>query len=242
MNKHVKEKNMRIHYISHAPFEKLGVIQDWVTQKNYQLTSTSTYKGEILPSVDQFDFLIVMGGPQSAVELDKYPYLKSEITLIQQAIENNKIILGICLGAQLIGQALGAKAEKSPYKEIGVYPVELTEAGKVDPLFKKFSHFFETMHWHSDMPGLPHDAKLLAKSEGCPRQAFSYGDRIYGFQFHFELTPTLVEEMVAHCQNDLLPGEFVQSSEMMNKKDFSSFNQKMYLTLEHLTELFFKQN
>lgn len=99
---------MRIHAIIHAPFEKLGIIESWISKKNYTLTTTHTYNGEQLPDASAFDFLIIMGGPQSPLKLDKYPYLRNEILLAKQTVKKNKALLGVCLGAQIIAEALGA--------------------------------------------------------------------------------------------------------------------------------------
>lgn len=225
---------MRIHVIIHAAFEKLGVIESWIKQKNYILTTTHTYKGEELPQHSDFDFLIIMGGPQSPLELNKHPYLRNEITLAKHAVQANKVMLGICLGAQIIAEALGAATERSPNKEIGVYPIQLTKEGAQDPLFKLFPQKFDVMHWHNDMPGLPEGGVLLAKSEGCPRQAFRYGDRIYGLQFHLEMTAELVKGMVEHCPEDLLQEEYVRSKEELLSSDYWSINQKMVTILDNL--------
>lgn len=227
---------MRIHSIIHAPFEKLGVIEDWVSEKNYQLSVSHGYKGEKLPDTSQFDFLIVMGGPQSACELTKYAYLQNEIVLAKQAIEKNKAVLGICLGAQLVAEALGAKTTRSPNKEIGVYPIQTTKAAMSDALFQQFPPQFDVMHWHNDMPGIPEGAVLLAKSEGCPQQAFAYGDRVYGFQFHLEMTPALVKALVEHCPEDLLQGKYIRNAKELLSANLESINQKMYLTLDHLAK------
>ena len=112
---------MRIHSIIHASFENLGTIEEWIRQTAYPLTSTHTYKGGSLPKSNEIDFLIIMGGPQSPLHVDKWPYLQNEINLIKQCIDEDKPLLGICLGAQLISEALGAKTEKSPHREIGLY-------------------------------------------------------------------------------------------------------------------------
>lgn len=225
---------MRIHYILHAAFEKLGAIESWVNNNKYQASGTHTYRNEQLPTLSEFDMLIIMGGPQCVLELDKYPYLREEITLIQQAIHSKKAVLGICLGAQLISEALGAKAEQSPKKEIGVYPVVTTQAAKTDPLFKQFPEQFDVMHWHNDMPGLAPGSVLLASSAGCPRQAFRYNDRVYGFQFHMELTPELVKKMTEHCAHELQPEQYVQTTAELMQHDLQAINQKMYLTLDYL--------
>lgn len=227
---------MRVHYILHASFEKLGAIESWLEKNQYKATSTHTYKGETLPDVSEFDLLIIMGGPQSAVHLDRYPYLQDEVVLAKDAIQANKAVLGVCLGAQLIGVALGAKAEPSPNREIGIYPVTKTAEAETDAIFKQFSSQFDVMHWHNDMPGLAPEAVLLASSAGCPRQAFRYGDRVYGFQFHMELTPGLIQKMAEHCAQDLEPAQYVQSADVLLQQDLTEINRKMHIALDYLAE------
>jgi GMP synthase (glutamine-hydrolysing) len=225
---------MKMLVITHASFEKPGSIQDWAERNNYQITEVKPYAGEKLPPIDNFDFLIVMGGPQSPLSMDESPYLRDEIETIKDAVKLNKRIVGVCLGAQLIGEALGAKTEQSPNREIGSYTLELLEDAKNDPVFSQFPQYFDVMHWHSDMPGIPEGAKLIAKSEGCPRQIFTYGDRIYGFQCHFELTKELVSTMIDNCPNDLKAGRYVMSKEELKNIDFIEINRKMDAVLNHL--------
>lgn len=114
---------MRISVIMHADFETPGVIEEWAQAKKHSFRIFKPYQVESLPAVEEFDFLIVMGGPQSPLALEEAPYLVDEIKLISRAIQAKKIVLGFCLGAQLIGEALGAKTERSPEKEVGIYPV-----------------------------------------------------------------------------------------------------------------------
>lgn len=225
---------MRIHAIIHAEFEKLGAIQDWISKHQHHLTTTHTYRGQTLPDVSHFDMLIVMGGPQSPLQLDKYPYLRDEINLVKAAISADKVVFGVCLGAQIIGEALGANTEHSPNKEIGVYPIELTEEAKTDPLFQQFPPIFDVMHWHNDMPGIPKNSRLLAKSAGCPRQAFAYGDKVYGFQFHMEMNEELMRGMVDHCANDLTTSQYVQSAQTLLGLNLNAINQKMHQVLDYL--------
>ncbi len=225
---------MRIHAVIHAAFEKLGAIENWILKHHHRLSITNTYLGETLPDVSSFDMLIIMGGPQSPSKLDKYPYLRDEIKLASAVIAANKAMLGICLGAQIIGEALGAKTEQSPHKEIGVYPVELMQAAQDDPLFQQFPDTFDVMHWHNDMPGLSADSRLLAKSAGCPRQAFAYGDRVYGLQFHMEMNEELIRGMILHCESDLTTSQYVQSAQTLLALDLDAINQKMHQVLDYL--------
>jgi len=228
---------MKILFVIHAAFEAPGCIETWAKKRGHQTQIVSPYKGEKIPNINDFDFLVVMGGPQSPLEMDKAPYLADEIALIKQAIIKHKRIIGICLGAQLIGEALGAKTERSPHREIGMFLVELLHEAKFDPVFGQFPEKFDVMHWHSDMPGIPKGATLIAKSEGCPRQIFRYGDRIYGFQCHFELTQELVKGMIEHCPDDLKAGTYIRSVKELMYADYSQINAKMDTVLDYLANL-----
>ncbi len=226
---------MKIAIIMHADFETPGVIEEWARNKSYAFQVFKPYQAQTLPALETFDFLIVMGGPQSPLELEESPYLQDEIELIRKAIQEQKFVLGFCLGAQLIGEALGAKTERSPEREIGIYPVSLTSAGLKDNMFRDFPERFNVIHWHNDMPGLTKDAQLLAFSEGCPRQAIRYRENVYGFQFHMEITQQGITDLIEACPDDLRPGKFVQNQEVLKCHDFKSIHQKMYLILDRLT-------
>ncbi|MCH9610788.1 MAG: hypothetical protein S4CHLAM81_00820 [Chlamydiales bacterium] len=225
---------MKIQFILHANFEQPGIITSWAEQKGFETAYCRPFNGDSIPNVDTFDWLIVMGGPQSPLHLDKYPYLQSEMELIQKGIAAQKCILGICLGAQLIGQALGAQTEKSPHKEVGVFPIELTEAGKSDPLFKALNSTLPVVHWHGDMPGLTEESQLLATSKGCPRQIVRYNEHTIGLQCHFEPTQEDIAGMIKHCPEDLTPGSYIQSKEEFLASDFDTINGVMTHLLDRL--------
>jgi GMP synthase (glutamine-hydrolysing) len=231
---------MKVHALIHAAFEKAGVVEDWCLKNKYEFKETNSYLKESLPSIDEFDFLVIMGGPQSPRDFERYPYLKNEITLIKQAIDNNKLVLGFCLGAQLIAEALGAPTQSSPEKEVGVFPVQLTEEGRKDPLFVDFPAEFPVIHWHYDMPSLAEGAVLLAASAGCPHQAFRYKSKVYGFQFHMEITKKLAKGLILNCPEDLKASRFTQSVKDFLANDFEAINQKMELILDRLKELSFQ--
>lgn len=228
---------MKMLIVTHASFEKPGSIQSWAERNNHKITEVKPYKGESIPDVTDFDFVVVMGGPQSPLEIDKAPYLKNEIRMLSEALQQNKRIIGVCLGAQLIGEALGAKTERSPFREIGCYPLEILPEAKDDPIFGKLDQKVNVMHWHSDMPGMAAGAVLLAKSDGCPRQIYRYGDRVYGFQCHFELTKELVAEMTVHCPNDLATGKYIMTKDELMNVDYAAINAKMDMVLDCLAAL-----
>ncbi|OXL42226.1 GMP synthase [Enterobacter mori] len=233
---------MHIHFIIHEHFEAPGAYEIWGKSRGCSLSYTRVYQYEPLPEeLESKDMLIIMGGPQSpATTLKECPWFdaQAEMRLIGRAIEAGKTVIGVCLGSQLIGEALGAAFCHSPEKEIGKFPVRLTDAGKTNPLFENFGGGLDVGHWHNDMPGLTPQAKVLAYSEGCPRQIVQYGERVYGFQCHMELTSEVVELLIEHSQNDLRrAGEFrfVETAEKLRSHDYREMNQVLFSFLDKLT-------
>ena len=234
---------MRIHFIIHESFEAPGAYEIWAKNRGHQVTCSRVYAGEPLPAcVEDIDFLIVMGGPQDpATTTGACPHFdaKAEQAVIAAAVKAEKAVIGICLGSQLIGEALGAPFAHSPEKEIGKFPVSLTEAGRKHALFKHFGDTLEVGHWHNDMPGLTPEAVIIAYSEGCPRQIVAYGERVYGFQCHMELTPDVVERLIAHSENDLRRAaewRFVQTPDELRAHDYREMNQALFTFLDRLAE------
>lgn len=142
------------------------------------------------------------------------------------------------MGSQLIGEALGAKVCQSPEKEIGHYPIVLTEAGQQHPLFNHFGSPLIVGHWHNDMPGLTDRAIILATSEGCPRQIVQYGNFVYGFQCHMEFTVEAVEGLIQHSQQELADAQgkrFIRSVAEMRAWNYQQMNEKLWRFLDELT-------
>lgn len=234
---------MKIHIIMHEAFEGPGAIANWMQDRQYEASYTKLYKGEQLPtSVDDFDFLIVLGGPQSPYTTQKecsYFNADAELEFIKKAVDSDKLVLGICLGAQLISNALGGKTIASPHKEIGLFPISLTEEGKNDELFADFPKTVLTGHWHGDMPGLTDDSVIIAISEGCPRQIVRFTPKAYGFQCHFEFTPNAIDAMICNCSDELDKDKnktHVQSAEQLKANDYSSANLLLFSFLDRFIE------
>ena len=202
---------MRLHLLEHDPldFSRTNITM-WAEKKQYELAQTYVCKGEELPDVNEFDWLMVMGGSQHAWEEEVHPWLPDEKRLIARAIEADKTILGICFGAQLLAEALGAKVFRNEHREIGWYPVSLTPEGKDSLLFEGICDPFVTFHWHNDRYSLPPRCIALARSPATPCQAFLAADRpLAGIQFHPEYTLDMIRYFAHEHSEDWEPDLFV---------------------------------
>jgi GMP synthase (glutamine-hydrolysing) len=207
----------KIHFLQHVPYEGLGSIADWIKKNSHILSATRLYKNEILPDPFDLDFLIIMGGPMGIYEEKKYSWLKEEKIFIEKALEANKKVLGICLGAQLIADVLGAKVYKNRYREIGWFPVRLTKQGRNSRLLDNIPSGLMVFHWHSDTFDIPDNAIHLFENDACRNQGFQYGNNVIGIQFHLEVEKaditrwfTLPDDNEYHNGND---EPYVQSKE-----------------------------
>ena len=227
---------MRIHHLQHVFFEDLGSMKPYFLQKGHKLTSTHLYIGQALPSIEAFDWLVVMGGSMGVYDEIKFPWLIEEKIFIQKAIESGKIVLGICLGAQLIADVLGAKVFKNEYREIGWFPIERKNGVGKSILAHVFPKTLEVFHWHGDTFELPKGAHLLASSEACRNQGFIFEDHVVGLQFHLETTPHSAALLIENCRNEMDGSKFVQDENeiLANDKKFSRINEIMRLVLEKL--------
>jgi GMP synthase (glutamine-hydrolysing) len=230
---------MNIHYLQHVPFEDLGSIADWARERRHHVTVTRLYEDEAFPSQRHVDWLVVMGGPMNIYEEQKYPWLVGEKRFIEHMISAGKVVLGICLGAQLLADVLGARIYKNREKEIGWFPIQLTENAIYCPIFQDIPAQLDAFHWHGDTFDLPRDALHLATSEVCKHQAFSYNSRVLGFQFHLETTKRNAEQLIAHCRDELVDAPFIQTSEAMlaDEVRFQRINEVMRRILEQLETL-----
>ncbi|ANC08729.1 MULTISPECIES: type 1 glutamine amidotransferase [Bacillus] len=236
---------MHLHFIIHEIFEGPGAFLAWAEMNGHVVSYSRVYEQEPLPyNIEDIDLLIVLGGPQSpSTTKEMCPHFDAvaEISVIKKCIEANKAVIGVCLGAQLIGEALGASHEHSPEKEVGAFPITLTEEGKTNELFSHFATTSTVGHWHNDMPGLTKNSKILAFSEGCPQQIVEYSELVYGFQCHMEFTPELIELLIQHSEQELekyKENRFVQSPEQLKNNNYTPMNNQLYTFLDKLTSLY----
>jgi len=221
---------LRIHILQHVPFEGPDYLERWIRARRHRLTETHFYRNDPLPQVDDIDWLIVMGGPMGVHDEEEFPWLKEERLFIKHAIRGEKTVLGICLGAQLTAAALGAKVYRSRFSEIGWHPVELTEEAKSCASFAGFPGRMQVFQWHNDTFDLPTGAIPIARSEACRCQAFLYGSRVLGLQFHCELTQEGLLEFLKNVPGKLPEGPYVQAlGELVApEKKFRSANAWMH--------------
>lgn len=238
---------MHVHFVIHESYEGPGAFSQWVERNDYQQTSTRLYLGETLPHDLDFDLLVLLGGPQSpATSKNECAHFDAdaETNLIVRCISAGKAVIGVCLGAQLIGEALGAKFQHSPEKEIGYFPIELTEDGQIDPLMKHFGHTEIVGHWHNDMPGLLPSFKILARSQGCPRQIVKFMNLVYGFQCHLEFTKQSIVELIASAfePKDVGIKTWVQDKDVILNHDTKIMNELLFKFLDNLVKQMNEQN
>jgi len=230
---------MRIQVLQHVPFEGPAGIADWAATRGHALALTHLYRGDPLPELSGFDRLVVMGGPMGIYDEAHYPWLAPEKGLLRAAIAAGKTIVGICLGAQLLADVLGARVYRNPHKEIGWLPIELTPEGRADPLFAPLAPGLTVYQWHGDTFPLPPGAVHLARSAACEHQAFLSADRLLGLQFHLEATPESLAALVSNCADEIVPGPFVQDAATMLAADraaYAGINAALFGILDRLPQ------
>lgn len=222
---------MKITCLMHAAIEQPGTISEWARQRGHRMNTVHLYRGERLPeALDDPDMLLVMGGPMNIYEDNRYPWLAAEKEGIARAISSGRLVVGICLGAQLVAGALGARISRNTCREIGWFPVDFTETAT--KLFPDLPRKNTVFHWHSDSYDLPAGAGLLASSEGTPCQAFSHGGHVFAFQFHMEVTSEMVGDFTSAFGDELVPDRFVQDRDRIHsEKGHYSRNRELFFSM-----------
>ncbi len=227
---------IRLHSLQHVPFEGLGSIETWARQRGAEVGVSRLHAGEALPGADEIDWLVVMGGPMSVHDEARYPWLAPEKRCIAAAIGAGKTVVGVCLGAQLIAEVLGARVRRNEHREIGWFPVRKVSEAQELGVAAAFPPEIEAFHWHGDTFGLPAGAIHLARSDACEHQAFVYQERVLALQFHLETTRAAAAALIENCGDELTPGPFVQTAAQMFARDdrFAAINEAMEGILDRL--------
>jgi GMP synthase (glutamine-hydrolysing) len=211
--------------IQHVPFEGPGLIAQAASRRDLELRICHLYQGEPLPSPEDLDGLVVMGGPMGVSDVAEHPHLDLETELITAMVHAGRPVLGVCLGAQLMAHSLGASVYRGEQAEIGFGTVSLTPAGREDPVLGSLgTEILPVMHWHQDTFDLPENASLLAHSEIYAHQAFRVGKHAYGLQFHLEVDRDLADAWREHLPAGVTLADSARSqAEAIGRKALEAF-------------------
>ena len=228
---------MNVQVLQHVSFEDIGRMAPWLAEQRASVGYTRFHEVSArLPAVKGLDLVIVMGGPMSVNDESVYPWLKAEKHFIREAVERGVPMIGICLGAQLLANAFGARVYPNREREIGWYPIKAVASSEEVFRFPTQANVF---HWHGETFDLPDGAIQLASSAACTNQAFQIGRRAIGLQFHLETTPESAAELIKNCRNELTVGAFVQSEAALSATPASVYarvNRLMNDVLGYLTQ------
>jgi len=228
---------MNIHVLQHVPFEGPGIISDWCQSHGHRLEITPLYSpAHGLPAADAVDMLIIMGGPMGVYDEDIYPWLGVEKAFIHTFLQQDKPVLGICLGAQLLAVCSGAIVRPAPKKEIGWFPVKPTAAARNEPWFYSlFENSPILFHWHGDRFEIPKDAIDLAFTEANDNQAFLLNKKALGLQFHAEVNEEGLRQMVKEGLHELQEGTYIQGADVvLASPSFKAAHPIIQAILDHL--------
>lgn len=222
---------MYVLIVKNISSEGPGTIEDHLCKERIPYSVIDLSIGNSVPQIDTFTHLVIMGGPMAVYEMHDFPYLVSENELINAAINANKHIMGVCLGAQMLAHVLGARVYPGPGKEIGWYEVTLSEEGMSDPLISSLAlpdrTIAQVFQWHGDTFDLPEGSVRLSSSDLYANQAFRYGDRVYGLQFHIEVTPAIVHDWLVDEQG-------------LDYATIQSDSERLFVSYRQRTEKFYK--
>ncbi len=226
-----------LHFFQHVDFEGLGSIANWADQAGYNIITSQLHKGESLPKRDEVDGLILMGGSMSVWEEKKYPWLVEEKKFIQTMISDSKPVLGICFGAQLLAEVLGAKVFPNQHREIGWFPIEMHHNTRQHQWFTDFERQFEVFHWHGDTFDLPTGVNPIGCSEATTNQGFYTNNTVLALQFHLEVRVLDIKNWLSHTNAEALTGKFVQN-QAGQLADRAAWKQNNALLDQLLTKFF----
>ncbi len=190
-------------FIKHIEIEGPGTLGEFFKETSWKTKIVELDKAGTLPSVDECEAIISLGGPMNVYQADKYSFLTTEENFLREALGKEIPILGICLGAQLLAKAAGAEVKKAKHEEIGWHKVDLTKEGINDPLFNGLNRSLEVFQWHEDTFDIPKRGALLATSSICRNQAVRIDKYAWGLQFHLEITPEMLEAWLNYYPKDL---------------------------------------
>lgn len=216
-----QDRGSTVYVLQHIHCETPGIISECLKAERFVTEFIRTYTGERIPqSMANASGLIVMGGPMSVYDHEQFPFLLEEQRLIEAALKDDKPVLGVCLGSQLLAATLGAEVKSGTQKEIGWHPVELLEGAAGDRLWSGLPSRFTAFHWHGDIFDLPNGSIALAASDLTPCQGFRYGRTAYGFLFHMEVTETIIKDLCQEFRQELDAENIAAASIIQKIEDY----------------------
>lgn len=231
-------EGLRVHFTEHVSWEKPAYIGQLVYKYGYSYTTTALYRQESLPEAGDIDLLVMMGGPMSVHDEQAFPWLRNEKKLAEAMIEAGKPVLGVCLGAQILAQVLGAEVGPAEQAEIGWFPIHV-DKNALPPYLESWPETFTALHWHQEAFTTPSNAVSLGASEACGHQGFIYDGKWAGLQYHLEFTPEHLSNMLRHATDDLQQsGAYIQTEEDIRNGQYHLYDNHQILKplLEHLIE------
>ena len=227
---------MRVLVLQHEWSDGPGYLGEALEKRGATIDVVRLDQNEAIPDVAPYDLLLVMGGEMNVYAEKEYPWLIEEIRVIRQAVDANKAVLGVCLGGQLLAKALGARVHLSGAREIGLVPITLTDEGRADPFFADLPAP-ETVEWHDDTFDIPAGAVRLASSTVCVNQAFRYGERAYGLQFHPEVTPDMLASWRENFSNRSIDTASLQNAVERKERDLRAQADRLIANFFRATRL-----
>jgi GMP synthase-like glutamine amidotransferase len=211
---------MRWHCLQHLPDEGPGHAATWLATHGHALTFTRLFEpNPVFPALAEFDGLLILGGAMSVHDEAAFPWLASEKAFLRETLRAGKITLAICLGAQLVAQALGGEVRRNPEPEIGFWTVRFSAKALTHPMLRGWPDKATVLHWHADTFTVPPGAVRVGMSAGCAAQGFVWGDGIIGLQFHPEMTEEMVEKLLDSENHETAEeAEFVQTATQIRSK------------------------
>jgi GMP synthase-like glutamine amidotransferase len=198
---------------------------------------TRLYKGDSLPAHSEVDMLVIMGGPMDVLHPESTPWMEEEMQWISEFLAMEKPVLGICLGAQMIASLLGGNVYPGEQKEIGWHNIQFLSALGEFRIFTELPAARKVFHWHGDTFTLPEGATRIASSGAFQNQAFIFKGHVMALQFHLEVTPSGVKDLVSNCRDELVPAPFIQKEKeiLAEEKAYSANHELMFRLLDYLS-------
>lgn len=218
--------------LQHIECEGLGSLEDFFKEKGIHFDYRQLSDGDSVPkNLENYCAWILLGGPMNVYEEEKYPFLRQEGELLKEAFKKDFPTLGVCLGAQLIAKNLQASVTQGKRKEIGWYGIDLTRQGEKDPLFHGVPNQFPVFQWHGDTFEIPDGGAHLASSGLFPHQAFRFGQKVYGLQFHVEVTQNMIQDWVQTYTEEKIDSEKIFKETGLLMESLKKISDQIYRNL-----------